>query len=142
MLRTFAPTVPRRPGCMLETGPQGPEAKISHKTDLEAIVPLSEFERRELERISLDLQEDDPGLAVLLSQDPFPRFGKTRIRRGLAAILAGLCILMVGLLVKAPLVGVTGFAVMCAAGYWTTHNFRKMFAMGGRGAGELERNIE
>ena len=75
-------------------------------------MPLSEFERRELERISLDLEEDDPGLAVLLSQDPVPRFGRTRIGRGLTALLAGLCILVVGLLLKAPLVGVTGFAVM------------------------------
>jgi hypothetical protein len=110
---------------------------------LEDIVPLSEFERRELERISLDLEEDDPGLAVLLSQDPVPRFGRTLIGRGLTAILAGLCILVVGLLFKAPLVGVTGFAVMCAAGYWTTRNLRGIFAGGGsRGAGQLERNTE
>ena len=94
-------------------------------------MPLSEFERRELERISLDLEEDDPGLAVLLSQDPVPRFGRTRIGRGLTALLAGLCILVVGLLLKAPLVGVTGFAVMCAAGYWTTRNLRGIFAGGG-----------
>ncbi|WP_455834307.1 DUF3040 domain-containing protein [Pseudarthrobacter siccitolerans] len=105
-------------------------------------MPLSEFERRELERISLDLEEDDPGLAVLLSQDSFLHLDRTRIRGGLAVLLAGLCLLGVGLLLKAPLVGVTGFAVMCAAGYWTTSNLRGIFAGGARGAGQLERNNE
>jgi Protein of unknown function (DUF3040) len=105
-------------------------------------VPLSDFERRELERISSDPEQDDPGLAVLLSQDSFLRLGRTRIRGGLAILLAGLCLLAVGLLVKAPLVGVTGFAVMCAAGYWITRNLREFFSGGGRGAGELEPNTE
>jgi len=102
---------------------------------------LSEFERRELEKISSDLEQDDPGLAVLLSQDSFLHLGRTRIRGGVTAQLAGVCLLAVGLLLQAPLVGVTGFAVMCAAGYWTTRNLR-IFAGGGRGAGQLERNTE
>ena len=103
---------------------------------------LSEFERRELEKISSDLEQDDPGLAVLLSQDSFLHLGRTRIRGGVTALLAGVCLLAVGLLLQAPLVGVTGFAVMCAAGYWTTRNLRGNFAGGGRGAGQLERNTE
>ncbi|WP_159829258.1 DUF3040 domain-containing protein [Arthrobacter sp. 9AX] len=81
-------------------------------------MPLSEFEKRELERISNGLGKDDPRLAVLLGQDAF------------------MLILVVGLMLKAPLLGITGFAVMSAAGYWSTTDVCRILAGGRQGARE------
>jgi hypothetical protein len=107
---------------------------------MEATVPLSEFEKQELEKIGNDLGKNDPRLAVLLSQDFFVILCRTRIRRGLIAVLVGVCVLAVGLISKTPLLGIAGFAVMSAAGYWTTRDVRWMFVRAGKGASGLERN--
>jgi hypothetical protein len=81
-------------------------------------VPLSEFEKRELELICHGLEEEDPRLAALLSRDTVGISLRTRLTRGLMLFAAGVCVLLLGLVVRAPSLGIAGFAVMNGAGYW------------------------
>jgi len=83
-----------------------------------AAVPLSEFEKRELELIGHGLAEEDPRLAALLSRDTVGISLRTRFTRGLMLFAAGVCVLLFGLVVRAPSLGIAGFAVMNGAGYW------------------------
>lgn len=89
-----------------------------------AVVPLSEFEKRELDLISHGLEAEDPRLAALLNKDAFTLTLRTRFRRGLILVAAGACVLLVGLLVRAPLLGIAGFAVMNVAAYWAIKDLR------------------
>ncbi|MFF1879960.1 DUF3040 domain-containing protein [Pseudarthrobacter sp. NPDC058196] len=81
-------------------------------------MPLSEFEKRELELIGHGLEQDDPRLAVKLNHDAFALSRRTSFRRALVLFAAGLCILLLGLVAHAPAIGIAGFAVMNGAGYW------------------------
>jgi hypothetical protein len=89
-----------------------------------AAVPLSEFEKRELDLISHGLEADDPKLAALLNKDAFALSLRTRFRRGLIFVAAGACVLLVGLVVRTPLLGIAGFAVMNWAAYWAIKDLR------------------
>jgi hypothetical protein len=88
---------------------------------LETAVALSDFEKRELDRISSRLELDDPKLALLL---------------------AGLLILVTGQLLQVPLLGIIGFGIMCAAGYWTSRNIRWVRRRPGHRKDHEERNAE
>ncbi|WP_285246213.1 DUF3040 domain-containing protein [Pseudarthrobacter sp. efr-133-R2A-89] len=81
-------------------------------------MPLSEFEKRELELIGHGLEHDDPRLAVLLNHDAFALSRRTSFRRALLLLAAGVCILLLGLVAHAPVIGIAGFTVMNGAGYW------------------------
>jgi hypothetical protein len=109
---------------------------------LETAVALSEFEKRELDRISSRLELDDPKLALLLGSDAFTAPGRRHLRSGAAAILAGLLILVTGQLLQVPLLGIIGFGIMCAAGYWTSRNIRWVRRRPGHRKDHEERNAE
>lgn len=103
---------------------------------------LSEFEKRELDRISSRLELDDPKLALLLGGDALTAPGRRHLRSGAAAILAGLLILVTGQLLQVPLLGIAGFGIMCAAGYWTSRSIRWVRKRPGHRADHVERNAE
>lgn len=103
---------------------------------------LSDFEKRELDRISSRLELDDPKLALLLGGDAFAAPGRRHLRGGAAAILAGLLILVTGQLLQVPLLGITGFGIMCAAGYWTSRNIRWVHGRPRPRSDQVERNSE
>ena len=105
-------------------------------------MPLSEFEQRELDSIAQGLEQDDPRLAALLNRNGPPSSLRTRLGRGLVFFMAGLCVLVLGLVVRAPFIGVTGFAVMSVAGYWTTKDLRWTFGRSKRQVPQLEGNNE
>ncbi|NUS35688.1 MAG: DUF3040 domain-containing protein, partial [Pseudarthrobacter sp.] len=86
------------------------------------------------------LEQDDPRLAALLNSSTLPSLLRTRLRRGLVLFAAGLCVLVLGLVVRAPLIGVSGFAVMFLAGYWTTKDLRWPFGRARRQVPQLEGN--
>jgi hypothetical protein len=93
----------------------------------EPTVPLSEFEKRELELIGHGLEQDDPRLAVLLDHDAFVLSRRTSFRRALVLFAAGVCILLLGLVVHAPAIGIAGFTVMNGAGYWAIRDLHWTF---------------
>lgn len=105
-------------------------------------MPLSEFEQRELDSIAQGLEQDDPRLAALLNRNTSPSRLRTRLGRGLLFFMAGLCILVLGLVVRVPLIGVTGFAVMSVAAYWTTKDLRWPFGRARRQVPQMEGNNE
>lgn len=87
-------------------------------------MPLSEFEKRQLELIREGLEQDDPRLAALLAGQSFGLSLRTRITRGLILFAAGICILLLGLVIRVPYVGIAGFAVMNGACYWALKDLR------------------
>lgn len=107
-----------------------------------AEVPLSEFEKRELELISHGLEEEDPRLAAMLGRDAFTLKLRTRFRRGLILVAAGACILLLGLVARAPTLGIAGFAIMNCAGYWAIKDLRWSIRHASRHASQTEGNNE
>ncbi|UUL75187.1 DUF3040 domain-containing protein [Pseudarthrobacter sp. Fe7] len=105
-------------------------------------MPLSEFERRELDLISHGLEAEDPRLAALLNKDAFALSLRIRFRRGLLFVAAGACVLFLGLVVRAPLLGIAGFAVMNVAAYWAIKDLRWSLRNTNRHATTLEGNNE
>ncbi|MDQ0768929.1 hypothetical protein QF031_001678 [Pseudarthrobacter defluvii] len=87
-------------------------------------MPLSEFEKRELELIGHGLEAEDPRLAGLLSRDSTALSLRTRVMRGLMLFAAGVGVLLLGLVIRAPSLGVAGFAVMNGGGYWALKDLR------------------
>ncbi|MDR0481793.1 MAG: DUF3040 domain-containing protein [Cellulomonadaceae bacterium] len=79
-------------------------------------MPLSEHEQRILDQLERALQEDDPRLANTLQgtqKRPFKRY----IVAG-AGVLLGLVVLLLGVTIQQPIVGVLGFAVMFGSLAW------------------------
>lgn len=105
-------------------------------------MPLSEFEKRELDLISRGLESEDPRLAALLNRDAFALSLRTRFRRGVILVAAGACILIVGLVVRTPLLGIAGFAVMNVAAYWAIKDLRWSLRNTNRHVTQLEGNNE
>lgn len=73
-------------------------------------MPLSEYEQRVLEQMERQLSSDDPKLV-----NTFQGRGRRSVRRwlltGIGAV-AGLVLLVVGVMQNAPLLGVVGFIAM------------------------------
>jgi len=81
-------------------------------------VPLSDHEQRLLEQMERALYEDDPKFASSLRSGHGASLNRTRIALGSLGAVAGLVIVVVGVAIAIPLVGVLGFAVMVASAFW------------------------
>lgn len=81
-------------------------------------MPLSDYERKRLQELEMDLAAEDPVLARELASGTPP--GR-RLRRiaGVSLALAGTGLLILGVAVQLPALGVLGFLMMCggASGY-------------------------
>jgi len=87
-------------------------------------VELSEFERRELDLIGAALEIDDPRLGQLLGPGTFSMPRRRAVRHALLILVGGLFVLVTGQLLQFPWVGILGFTIMSAAGYWATRSVR------------------
>ncbi|NUT70958.1 DUF3040 domain-containing protein [Pseudarthrobacter sp. C4D7] len=105
-------------------------------------MPLSEFEKRELDLIGHSLEAEDPRLAALLNKDAFELSLRRRFRRGLILVAAGACILILGLMIRVPVLGIAGFAVMNGAAYWAIKDFRWSLRPTNRNVTQVEGNSE
>ena len=73
-------------------------------------MPLSDRERKLLAEMEQALSADDPRLSSTLTGNrTFP--GRTRVLTGVAALLAGLAIIMGGLISQTVPVGILGFVI-------------------------------
>lgn len=78
---------------------------------------LSDEERRRLEKLEQELAAADPDLARELA-------GLTRSRAtsgtlyGVSAAIAGLALIIAGIITKLTVIGVIGFLLMVAGGHW------------------------
>ncbi|MGN0065247.1 MAG: DUF3040 domain-containing protein [Nocardioides sp.] len=77
-------------------------------------MPLSEEELRLLEQMERALVEEDPKLASTLRGTSQQQVTRRRVVLGGAVLVLGIGLLVVGVLMGQPLLGVLGFVVMVA----------------------------
>ncbi|MDQ1250924.1 MAG: hypothetical protein QG597_5304 [Actinomycetota bacterium] len=75
-------------------------------------VPLSEHEQRLLEQMERALYAEDPKFASSLRQPVIRQGSRKRVALGIIIGLVGLALLVTGVAVKLPVVGVLGFVAM------------------------------
>lgn len=73
-------------------------------------MPLSEYEQRVLEQMEQQLYSEDPKLASAMAPSA-PRAGIRYVLAG-AGVIAGVILLVVGVMKSVPAVGIIGFAIM------------------------------
>ena len=92
----------------------------------EGIVPLSEHERRQLEQIEAALRAGDPRFAeAVRAADPRVHY-RRRVIAAVLGFLAGVGLLLAGVVVNVILVAVAGFVVMLACSMWAVTSYRRM----------------
>jgi hypothetical protein len=89
-------------------------------------VPLSEHERRQLEQIEQALRAGDPRFAdAVRAADPRVHY-RRRVIAAALGFLAGVGLLLAGVVVNVIPIAVTGFVVMFACSMWAVTSYRRM----------------
>jgi hypothetical protein len=89
-------------------------------------VPLSEHERRQLEQIEQALRADDPRFAdAVAAADPRVHY-KRRVIAAAVGFVAGVGLLLAGVVINVILLAVAGFGVMLACSLWAVTSYRRM----------------
>ena len=89
-------------------------------------MPLSEHEQRQLEQIEQALRAGDPRFAdAVQAADPRVHY-KRRVVAAALGFLAGLGLLLAGVVINIILVAVAGFLVMLACSLWAVTSFQRM----------------
>ena len=89
-------------------------------------MPLSEHEQRQLEQIEQALRAGDPRCAdAVQAADPRVHY-KRRVVAAALGFLAGLGLLLAGVVINIILVAVAGFLVMLACSLWAVTSFQRM----------------
>jgi hypothetical protein len=83
-------------------------------------MPLSEHEQRLLEQMERQLYADDPKLASTLRGSGRSLRSRQRVIIGALALVAGLALLVGGVAAQLWPLGVVGFLVMLAGGWWVS----------------------
>lgn len=79
---------------------------------------LSDEERRRLERLEKELAAEHPDLARKLQAGFTRSRSRARIVYGVMGALAGFAVVIAGIITDLTVVGVIGFLLMVASGYW------------------------
>lgn len=79
---------------------------------------LSDEERRRLDALAEQLSGEDPRLARNLEGGSSGRPALHRVTYAVLAVLAGLALVIIGVSLQLPIIGVLGFALQCAGAYW------------------------
>jgi len=109
-------------------------------------VPLSEHERRQLEQIEAALRAGDSRFAgAVHAADPRVYY-RRRVVMAALGFLAGVGLLLAGVVVNVILIAVAGFVVMLACTLWAVTSYQRMTGSatgralaGGRGLGSKRR---
>jgi hypothetical protein len=89
-------------------------------------VPLSEHERRQFEQIEAALSAGDPRFAdAVRAADPRVHY-RRRVIAAALGFLAGVGLLLAGVVVNVILIAVAGFVVMLACSLWGVTSYRRM----------------
>lgn len=83
-------------------------------------MPLSEHEQRLLEQMERQLYADDPKLASTLRGSRRSLGHRHQVIVGVLGILVGLGLLVAGVASQLWILGVAGFLVMLAGGWWAS----------------------
>jgi len=109
-------------------------------------VPLSEHERRQFEQIEAALRGSDPRFAeAVRAADPRVHY-RRRVIAAALGFLAGVGLLLAGVVVNIIPIAVAGFVVMLACSMWAVTSYRRMTGSipghspaGNRGSGKGRR---
>jgi hypothetical protein len=94
-------------------------------------VPLSEHERRQLEQIEAALRAGDPRFAdAVRAADPRVHY-RRRVVAAALGFLAGVGLLLAGVVVNVILIAVAGFVVMLVCTLWAVTSYRRMTGSAG-----------
>ena len=89
-------------------------------------MPLSDHERRQLEQIEAALRASDPRFAgAVRAADPRVHY-RRRVIAAALGFLAGVGLLLAGVVVNIILIAVAGFVVMLACSMWAVTSYRRM----------------
>ncbi len=88
-------------------------------------MPLSEHEQRLLDQIERALVAEDPKFASTVRTTDLKTHLRRRARRGIALFALGLVLLLTGVIIPAPPVGVVGFVVMLLAALVVVSAYRR-----------------
>jgi len=92
----------------------------------EGTVPLSEHEQRQLEQIERALRADDPRFAdAVHAADPRVHY-KRRVIAAALGFVAGVGLLLAGVVINFILIAVAGFVVMLACSLWAVTSYQRM----------------
>jgi len=94
-------------------------------------MPLSDDERRRLEKLEQELAATDPDLNLEL-QSGKPRGMSARAIYGILAVMAGFGLVIAGIIMQLTIMGVIGFLLMGAGAHWFLSGLR---SLGGSGFG-------
>lgn len=78
-------------------------------------MPLSEHEQRLLDQIERALYQEDPKFASTVRQTDLRTHMKRRLVKAALVLILGFGLLLTGVVISQPLVGIAGFVVMVAA---------------------------
>ena len=78
-------------------------------------MPLSDREQQLLEQMERALIEEDPRFATSMRGGPRQARNRRRLAIGIGGVLAGLCVILLGVTMKNVVVGGLGFALMVGA---------------------------
>jgi hypothetical protein len=107
-------------------------------------VPLSEHEQRLLEQIEQALYAEDPKFASIYRSNDLRSHQRRRIIRASVVLVIGLGLLLAGVIIKQPIVGVAGFVIMLGAVTFGVAAWQRMVAparpsAAGTGGGRFRR---
>jgi hypothetical protein len=89
-------------------------------------VPLSEHERRQLEQIEQALRADDPRFAdAVAAADPRVHY-RRRVIAAALGFVAGVGLLLAGVVINVIALAVAGFVVMLGCSLWAVNSYRRM----------------
>ena len=95
-------------------------------------MPLSEHERRQLEQIERALRADDPRFAdAVAAADPRVHY-RRRVIAAALGFVAGVGLLLAGVVINVIALAVAGFMVMLACSLWAVTSYRRMTGVTGR----------
>ncbi|MGY2744433.1 DUF3040 domain-containing protein [Arthrobacter sp. UYCu723] len=92
-------------------------------------MPLSDEERRRLEKLEQDLAATDPDLDLELKSG-LPRGMAAHTVYGLLAALAGFALVIAGIITQLTIMGAIGFLMMVAGAHWFLNGFRSRHESG------------
>jgi Protein of unknown function (DUF3040) len=91
-------------------------------------VPLSEHEQRQLEQIEQALRAGDPRFAAAVQAGPRVHY-KRRVTAAALGFLAGVGLLLAGVVIKIIVIAVAGFVVMLACSLWAVTSYQRMIGI-------------
>ena len=92
----------------------------------EGTVPLSEHEQRQLDQIERALRADDPRFAdAVHAADPRVHY-KRRLIAAALGFVAGVGLLLAGVVINFIVISVAGFVVMLACSQWAVTSYQRM----------------